>query len=56
MAQNKPLIRHCRNCEWSSYHPAIHEKCSVFYKFIRHPRLTAWLCRFYKMKGSADNA
>lgn len=57
MAQNKPLIRHCWNCEWGkqccvdglAY-------CNVRYKYIGAPRLMTWFCRFFKMKGGNTNA
>lgn len=46
----KPIIRHCRNCQW--YEPAFicSYKCSVRYKEVIFERLRAWLCRFYKQK------
>lgn len=49
----KPIIRHCRNCEWAKDCVPIHPKwCSVKYKEI-HPdsqRITALFCRHYKNK------
>ena len=53
---SKPIIRHCRNCEysekWCSYD---HIKCEVKYKTVREgwQRFKALFCKYYKKKGRA---
>ena len=57
MANDKPLIRHCQNCEWGT--PCITNdgaRCEVRYEYILTPRLRAWFCRFFKMKGGNTDA
>lgn len=57
MAQNKPLIRHCWNCEWGKPCCAVDGAyCNVRYKYILTPRLMTWFCRFFKMKGENTDA
>ena len=54
---SKPIIRHCRNCEyatkWTMYP---HTECNVKFKTIWEykQRITALFCRFYKPKGGAE--
>jgi hypothetical protein len=52
----KPIIRHCRNCE---YHKPAHifdAWCDVKYKWIEKGKKGARFCRYYKQKGSEENA
>lgn len=55
----KPIIRHCKNCEWSKeYFPqtaGCNVYCSVKYKGVQWERITALLCRYYKQEEGADN-
>ena len=46
----KPIIRHCRNCQWYSRELCGMYQCSVRYKRVLYERLRAWFCRFYKQK------
>ena len=55
--ENKPIIRHCRNCKWGcvTYDKSV--ECSIKYErilFNSDQRLTALFCRFYKKKEN-DN-
>ena len=45
----KPMIRHCRNCEWCSKEFIIYS-CIVKYKDCDSPRIQALLCKYYKEK------
>lgn len=46
----KPIIRHCRNCQWYCNKKDYYE-CRVKYTDIgAFARLRAWLCRFYKQR------
>ena len=57
MANDKPLIRHCWNCEWGKPCCAVDGAyCNVRYKYIYLPRPMSWFCRFFKMKGGNGNA
>lgn len=49
----KPIIRHCRNCEYAKDCVPIHPKyCSVKYKTIpeNRQRICGLFCRFFKNK------
>lgn len=52
----KPIIRHCRNCEWGCYRngPYGSIDCEVKYKTVYdfEQRITALFCKHYKRKGS----
>lgn len=52
---NKPIIRHCRNCEWANTNKSFPEFkifCEVKYKsvFAEYQRCTALFCRHYKKR------
>jgi hypothetical protein len=53
---DKPIIRHCKNCEycglgkWGICEP-LEPYCEIRYIYPELPRLRALLCRFYKPKG-----
>lgn len=55
---NKPTIRHCKNCEYSSDFNFTTDSldCKVKYKHLLdcEQRISALLCRFYKQR-SDDN-
>ena len=44
----KPIIRHCRNCEYHKGTPCGSVFCDVRYTHITFERLRAVLCKFYK--------
>lgn len=50
----KPIIRHCRNCEWCCYRNGLRGAidCEVKYKTVHdfEQRITALFCRHYKQK------
>ena len=46
----KPIIRHCQNCQWYEKNICGDKQCAVRYKRVLHERLRAWLCRFYKQR------
>lgn len=50
----KPIIRHCQNCQWYKKNIFGGYECSVRYKRISCERLRAWLCRFYKKVEEKD--
>lgn len=54
---NKPMIRHCGNCEWceSKSYSLYKYHCDVLYKRFDHGRLRALLCRHYKQKGGGSD-
>ena len=53
---DKPIIRHCRNCEWCvEYHGCDCIGCRVLYKDIFCQRIKALICPYYKQKGSEEN-
>lgn len=49
---DKPIIRHCRNCQWyiGPYLPGLTGDCDVKYEQCFNPRRKALFCRFYKKK------
>jgi acetyl-CoA carboxylase beta subunit len=52
---DKPLIRHCKNCEYSTFGNELSTNvvyCKVKYilKFSYEQRVSALLCRYYKRK------
>lgn len=51
----KPIIRHCRNCEWARSYGTPDVYCRVRYKAITRVRITAILCRHYCKKEGAGN-
>lgn len=54
---SKPIIRHCRNCEYSTHHSTTGNiYCEVKYKIIFDDmqRLSAFMCRHYKQKEGAE--
>ena len=58
---DKPLIRHCRNCEYAKVqdyynpdYPYLKVSCRVYYKEVEFPRPTALFCRYYKKRGRAN--
>lgn len=49
--ENKPIIRHCRNCKWCQKYPLCDSiECNVTYKRIWYQRITAIFCKYYKKK------
>ena len=47
----KPLLRHCRNCEWSKKGGCYEVECTVRYKkYDYFLGLRAEICRFFKLK------
>lgn len=59
--EDKPIIRHCRNCEYAKipdYHnpddPYLNVSCRVYYEDIEFKRLTALFCRHYKKRGGTN--
>lgn len=52
----KPIIRHCKNCEWHIQYAGCRPECTVKYQWCWKPRLKALLCRYFKKKGSEENA
>lgn len=46
----KPIIRHCRNCEFAKISVFDNVYCTVKYEPCVWQRLEAVLCRFYKKK------
>lgn len=46
----KPIIRHCKNCEWVHSCGTTIVFCRVRYKDIIRTRITAILCRHYCKK------
>lgn len=55
--QNKPIIRHCKNCEYCDNFGGEYggSGCLITYKFNFSQRLKALFCRYYKAKGGVDN-
>ena len=49
---DKPIIRHCRNCKYSYMKFGGYCGCEVRYKNIDCQRIRAWFCRYYKPKVS----
>ena len=55
MQNDKPIIRHCKNCEWcKEYKWLSHIDCTVTYKTVWKTRLKALFCRYYKEKERKD--
>ena len=59
---NRPLIRHCKNCEWSNFELGRYNHldeiiCNVKYEHISNcnQRVQALFCRHYKKKRSDNN-
>lgn len=50
---DKPIIRHCRNCKWSKVR-SINSYCTVKYDVIILERIKALFCRYYKQKEHQD--
>ena len=48
----KPMIRHCRNCEYAQAKPSALIHCIVKYKYytIDKQRRVAIFCRYYKRR------
>lgn len=53
----KPIIRHCRNCEYAKHHLYQEIDCDVKYIKIRsyEQRRKGLLCRFFKAKECETN-
>ena len=52
---NKPMIRHCKNCEYSTFGnelltDSIYCKVKYILKLNSEQRVSALLCRYYKRK------
>lgn len=58
MQNDKPIIRHCANCEYSRFIISEFDtpKCTVTYKYCFNPRRKALFCRYYKAKEGGENA
>lgn len=56
MANDKPMIRHCRNCEYSTYFVRDTIYCDVKYKLKiqEEQRISAVFCRYYKQRRATD--
>lgn len=50
---NKPMIRHCYNCEWCIRMTGI-DKCDVLYEYIHsnEGKKKARRCKYFTMKGA----
>lgn len=48
--EDKPIIRHCKNCKWCDKAPISEGYCTVKYKFFDCGRLNALFCKYYKEK------
>lgn len=51
---NKPIIRHCENCEWARTFKKANPWCCVRHNERFHPRLSGLFCRFFK-KGEVED-
>lgn len=49
----KPIIRHCRNCEYYETGFRIFD-CTVRYKDVYCERMRALFCKYYKQKGGVE--
>ena len=52
---SKPIIRHCKNCQYGhceNYIDALY--CEVYYKWVKHKRLRGLFCRFFRAKGDKE--
>ena len=47
----KPIIRHCKNCQWHKPSWMLID-CTVKYNKISFPRLRALFCRYFTKKES----
>ena len=56
MNDEKPIIRHCKNCRWGETCYGYID-CTVKYKTINNSkqRIRALFCRFYKKKEGGRN-
>lgn len=52
---DKPIIRHCKNCKWCGDAAFYNGYCDVKYKYIKNGRKSALLCRYFKPKGSEED-
>ena len=54
---DKPIIRHCRNCEYFRQYNFLNDgECEVKYKYlaVEFQRTSALFCRYYKQKGEEE--
>lgn len=59
---NKPIIRHCKNCEWANFRLNYYNhtdgiRCDVKYKIFynKSQRLRALFCPHFKKKEVGSN-
>ena len=50
----KPIIRHCKNCAYCGSALLYEGYCQVKYKYVSNGRIKALFCRYYKKKGGAE--
>lgn len=55
--KNKPIIRHCKNCEWAERHTYNSIYCNVKYGIVAEDfqRLEALFCRYYQKRDETDD-
>lgn len=53
---DKPIIRHCRNCEYFCLNYIGGGECTVKYQYVleEKQRVKAMFCRYYKQEGKSD--
>lgn len=57
VTNEKPIIRHCKNCEWcKTYWGCSGIDCKITYKTIFNQRIKALLCRYYKQKSETGSS
>lgn len=50
---NKPMIRHCYNCEWCDRWAGI-DQCDVLYEYIHDGKKKAKRCKYFTMKSAPN--
>lgn len=46
--EDKPIIRHCKNCKYGTENYRCDVYCHVKYKTIENERIAALFCRHFK--------
>ena len=54
--ENKPIIRHCKNCKWRDKATLYDGYCTVKYKYIDDGRTKALFCKYYKAKDKNNGS
>ena len=49
---DKPIIRHCKNCKYSESATLFDAYCNVKYDYVDNGRIGAIFCPYYKAKNS----